>query len=102
MTKHEQVNNFSKSYSEWLTARGEVYSGYAEDKDPSSELTDREFDAYNATLTAPVTYTCEIEHKIRMLLIDDAGDRLDDDHIQALNFIVRDLIKLRTDKRLEL
>lgn len=90
-----QPEQFSKAYSQWLTARGEVYAGYAENKDPSQKLTDREFDAYHSAIAAPVNYICDLEHKIRMLLIDDAGDRLDDDHIEALNYIIRDLTKLR-------
>lgn len=90
-----QPEQFSKAYAKWLTARGEVYSGYAVNKDPSPELTDFEISAYKETIAAPVSYICEVEHKIRMLLLDDADDRLDEDHIQALNFILRDLTKLR-------
>lgn len=96
MTNTVQPEAFSQAYSEWLKARGEVYAGYAHYKDPSSELTQREFDAYNATIAAPVIHICEVEHKIRALLIEDGGDRLDDDHVTALNFIIRDLGKLRT------
>lgn len=94
----QEPEAFTEAYANWLIDRGELYKYASTEQNPPYELGVRQHQNFKNVLAAPVNQLSDIEDKIRVLIIDDAGDQLNQEAIDALNIIIRDLTELRYKK----